>query len=95
LDEAQARGELTGWTLDFDDTIDTDGNTWQVVPEFSCRVGDSLYQVLDKLSGSWIDVAAGDVSANDADSGVKVINVSADAVVGNELDIALLAVPNK
>lgn len=60
LEEAQARGELTGWTLDFDDDVDSDGNTWPVIPEFSCRVGDSLYQVLDKLAGTWIDMAAGD-----------------------------------
>lgn len=60
LEEAQARGELTGWTLDFDDDVDSDGNTWPVIPEFSCRVGDSLYQVLDKLAGTWIDMAAAD-----------------------------------
>lgn len=60
LEEAQARGELTGWTLDFDDDVDSDGNTWQVIPEFSCRVGDSLYQIIDNLAGTWIDVAAAD-----------------------------------
>jgi hypothetical protein len=60
LEEAQDRGELTGWTLSFDDDEDTDGNPWPIIPEFSCKVGESLYQVLDKLSGTWIDCAAGD-----------------------------------
>lgn len=60
LEEAQARGELTGWTLNFTDTVDSDGNTWPEIPEFSCKVGDSLYEVLDRLAGTWIDCAAAD-----------------------------------
>lgn len=59
LEEAQDRGELADWTLDFTDTVDSDGNTWPVIPEFQCKVGETLWQVLDRLSGTWIDVAAG------------------------------------
>lgn len=50
LDEAQARGELEGWTLDA-------VGEFPQIEEFACRVGDTYYQVIESLSATWVDVA--------------------------------------
>lgn len=58
LEEAQANGVLTGWTLDFTDTLDSDGNAWPVDQSWSFRVGMDLLSVLRQLGGSDIDFFA-------------------------------------
>lgn len=56
--EAQARGELRGWSLDFDVLTDSNDAPWINAPDFSMSVGDSVLQCLDKLvSDGWIDWA--------------------------------------
>lgn len=48
--EAQRRGELRGWTIDFGDLLDSSGAAWpEFVREFQCRVGTSYVEVLKQL----------------------------------------------
>lgn len=49
LDEAQARGELEGWSVEAHGDFDN-------IPEFSCRVGASYREVLDALMAADLDV---------------------------------------
>lgn len=58
LAEAQGRGALPDMTLDFSDTTDSGGAAWTQIPEFQANVGDSLLQVVDALSASYVDVEA-------------------------------------
>lgn len=52
-------GPSTGWTLGFSATEDSNGNAWpEEIPEFVCKVGDSLRSVLRQLSETWVDVWA-------------------------------------
>lgn len=51
LTEAQARGELTGWTIDAQ-------GSFEVLEEFAVRVGDSYRSIIDALSAGYIDVWA-------------------------------------
>lgn len=60
IDEAQARGCLTGWTIDFDDDVDSAGQPWSPISEWSCRVGSTVWDALASLGAAWIDFAAGD-----------------------------------
>lgn len=50
LDEAQARGELEGWTIDAVGDFDE-------IEEFACRVGDSYLKVIESLADTYVDVA--------------------------------------
>lgn len=57
--EAQQRGLLLGWTLDFSSTTDSDGDSFPPIPEFSVPVGSSLLDVLrDLVKQGWIDFRA-------------------------------------
>lgn len=48
--EAQARGELPGWTVTFTDLLDSAGNAWpEYVSEFAVRVGTTYTEVLKQL----------------------------------------------
>lgn len=58
LEEAQANGALTGWTLDFTDTVDSDGAAWPTDQQWSFRVGMDLLSVLRQLGSSDIDFIA-------------------------------------
>ena len=55
LDEAQARGALTGWTWDFTTTADTDSTAWPNTAEIALQVGSDYLSVLKLLSGTYID----------------------------------------
>lgn len=57
--EAQQRGLLSGWTLDFSSTTDTDGDLFPPIPEFSVPIGSSYVDVLrDLVKQGWIDFRA-------------------------------------
>lgn len=58
LEEAQARGALTGWTLNFTDTVDSLGQPWPVNRAQVFRVGQSYAEVLRQLADSAIDFRA-------------------------------------
>lgn len=53
LDEAQARGVLTGWT------IDDNSGSYDELEEFAVRVGDSYLKVLEQMS-EYVDIQADD-----------------------------------
>lgn len=56
VEEAQARGLLTGLTLDFTDTLDSDGNAWSDPVDFVVQVGDTYTNVLRQLIETSVDV---------------------------------------
>lgn len=58
LEEAQADGALSGWTLDFTDTLDSNGVAWPTDKQWSFRVGMDLLSVLRQLGSSDIDFIA-------------------------------------
>lgn len=58
LEEAQAQGLLTEWTLNFSDSVDSAGNVWDPVVEVSFPVGLDLYSALVQLAETDIDFAA-------------------------------------
>lgn len=58
LEEAQADGALTGWSLSFTDTLDSDGNAWPADRSFSFRVGMDLLSVLRQMAATDIDFIA-------------------------------------
>jgi hypothetical protein len=59
LEEAQARGELSGWTLAFTDVNDSSGTPWAPIPEFSVDLGTSFLDVLRQMASlGYIDFAA-------------------------------------
>lgn len=58
LEEAQALSLLTGWTLDFDDDVDSNGNAWDAVTEVVLDVGMTLLDALTRMAETEIDVAA-------------------------------------
>jgi hypothetical protein len=51
LSEAQARGELIGWTIDAD-------GSFEEIEEFAVRIGDSYRSVIDALTTGYLDVWA-------------------------------------
>lgn len=58
LEEADDRGDAHGWTVDFDDVLDSNGDPWPLIPIFPARVAqDTLVDVLDRLTEGWIDWA--------------------------------------
>lgn len=58
LEEAQARGALDGWTLNFDDDMDSDGVEWPVAPASSYQIGLDGLSFLAKLSEAYADIQA-------------------------------------
>lgn len=57
IDEAQARGELVGVTIDFDDAVDSDGTPWTGV-DVVYAVGTTSYlQIARQLAETSIDIA--------------------------------------
>lgn len=56
--EAQDRGALGGVTLDFTDTVDSDGTNWPaIVGDFAVKVLDELDLVQDQLAESYVEWA--------------------------------------
>jgi hypothetical protein len=56
VSEAQTRGALTGITLGFTDSLDTNGNAWTVIPNIGFQVGAKLLDVVRTLVEQVIDV---------------------------------------
>lgn len=58
VEDAQADSKLTDWTLDFTDTVDSDGEPWSLLPEITVGVGrSSLLDVVREMGQSIADVA--------------------------------------
>jgi hypothetical protein len=55
LEQAQADGELLGWTLLFDDINDANGNPWPVGQQITLPMGLDLLSVLRQLATTHID----------------------------------------
>lgn len=58
LEDAQADGELAGWSLGFTDTLDSDGVAWPTNQAWSFPVGTDLLTVLRQLGETDIDFEA-------------------------------------
>jgi hypothetical protein len=56
IDEAQARGALTGLSYDFTGSHDSAGNAWTVAVDVNYQVGMSYLDVVRNLAGVAIDV---------------------------------------
>jgi hypothetical protein len=54
--EAAARGHNLGLALSFTDTHDSDGAAWDVVPEFTVKIGSTYLDVITALSKSLCDI---------------------------------------
>lgn len=84
LAEAQARGELVGWSLGCNGTLDTNNAAWSAVPDFGMGVGQSFLEVLNKLvSDGWIDWAV--------DTSAMVLNVWNQGTRGSSVPDAVYA----
>ena len=56
IGEAQARGSLAGFTVDFTESNDSLGNPWPFLPGFSIPIGNSVLDVLNGLvDQGWVD----------------------------------------
>lgn len=57
--EAKARGRLTGVTLDFDETLDSNGNAWEPAPDFITDIGRTYPELIaqgsESLADTWMD----------------------------------------
>ena len=58
LEEAQARGALTGWSLGCTDTVDSAGQPWPVDQAHVFRVGQTYSDVLRQMADTSIEFAA-------------------------------------
>ncbi len=56
MQEAQARGTLTGVSLGFTDTNDSAGQPWPIIGEVSVAVGLDYLSVIRQLTDTYIDV---------------------------------------
>lgn len=56
IDEAQARGALTGLTAGFTDTVDSDGTAWSTMIEFGVPVGSDIEQAIRALEDAGLDL---------------------------------------
>jgi hypothetical protein len=56
VDEAKARGALSGVTLNFTDSVDSAGRGWENIAEFSTPIGSTILDVLLALSTTWVDL---------------------------------------
>lgn len=45
------------WSLNFTNTHDSNGDAWPLIPIFPAKIGESLLDVLHRLSDSWIEFA--------------------------------------
>jgi hypothetical protein len=54
--EALARGALTGWTLGFDNLVDSAGDPWPWMYEENLNVGQDYLSVLRQLAEEYVDV---------------------------------------
>jgi hypothetical protein len=90
LEEAQDNGALTGWTLDFTDTVDSEGNAWPVDQQFSFRVGMDLLSVLRQLGSSDIDYIADPASLTLHAYVIDGMGVAADAATATLSDLSYL-----
>lgn len=59
--EAQARGQFTGVTLDFDEDLDSNGNAWPVTADFITDIGRSVPELIaqgaESEADTWMDPA--------------------------------------
>jgi hypothetical protein len=77
FEQAVADGFLNGWTLDFDDDIDSNGDTWAEFSTLSARVGvDSLLDVIR----AWHQAGVWDCWA---DSSARILHATAFGHRGN------------
>jgi hypothetical protein len=53
--EAQARGALTGVTLNFDDTVDSAGAAWPSVTDISTKIGTDYLTFFREMSATYFD----------------------------------------
>ena len=56
LEECQARGALTGVSLAFSDSLDSNGNAWPVVADIATKVGTDLLTFFRELAGTYVDL---------------------------------------
>lgn len=56
VEEAQARGALLEWVLDFDDDLDSSGDAWPEISAFFIDVGSTVLDALEQLIDDWVDV---------------------------------------
>jgi hypothetical protein len=56
IDEAQARGALSGVTLAFTDDVDSDGVPWPVSADIATKIGGTVLDFIRELAGTYIDV---------------------------------------
>lgn len=56
IDEAQTRGALTGITLGFSDTTDSNSAAWSVTPDLALDIGTNYLDVIRTLVEQFIDV---------------------------------------
>lgn len=56
LEEMQARGLFTALTWTFDDTEDSNGNPWDLMPGFSAQIGSSLSEWIVENAQTYMDV---------------------------------------
>lgn len=60
--EAAARGALSGWTLSFNDLVDSDGDPWPSMWEEVLQIGQDYLSVLRQLSEQYMDFTADPVA---------------------------------
>jgi len=58
-EEAQARGTLSGISLSFNDTNDSNGVPWATLAEVPIQVGDDMLTTIKQLASAYCDVAMG------------------------------------
>lgn len=59
LEESQRRGGMVPWTLAFNDNVDSNGVAWDVVEDFSTKVGTDYMTVLAKeIVPTYVDLYA-------------------------------------
>lgn len=90
LEEAQADGALTGWALDFTDTLDSEGTAWPVDQQWSFRVGMDLLSVLRQMGASDIDFIADPSSLTLHAYVIDGMGVSSDAATAVLSDLSYL-----
>ena len=56
IDEARARGSIAVWWYQFSDTVDSNGQGWDVEIEIAFQVGETYLDVLRKLAERYVDV---------------------------------------
>lgn len=96
INEAQARGALVGFTVDFTGTLDSGGHTWvgsggagTYVPGYSAPIGSTIFDVLgDLVALGWVDFrydAASD-KLQMWSKGTGAVTTAIDFVVNGDTD---------